>query len=236
MVTDIHSHILPAIDDGSSSLAESLELLEMEARQGVTHVVATPHFYARYDRPEAFFAKRKAAEERLREQMERYPHLPKLSIGAEVLFFRGMSQSDVISGLTIGEKRCILLEMEEAPWQEYVFREVEGLIRDRGLTPIIAHVERYMFPFHSNKHIARLMEMPVLIQCNAGFFLDRRTRHKAMTMLSRHQIHLLGSDCHSVAHRPPRLGEAVDRINKELGPAAVEWICSNEKAVFADQM
>ena len=52
MVVDIHSHVLPGIDDGSKSLTESVALLKMEEEQGVTHVVATPHFYARYDRPE----------------------------------------------------------------------------------------------------------------------------------------------------------------------------------------
>ena len=73
MVTDFHSHILPGVDDGSSSLEQSLQMLRMEAEQGIRHVVATPHFYARYDAPETFLEKRSRAEALLREAMEKNP-------------------------------------------------------------------------------------------------------------------------------------------------------------------
>lgn len=96
MMTDMHSHVLPCVDDGSQSLAESIELLKKEAQQGVTHVVATPHFYARYDRPGAFFQRRNEALMMLREEIGKFTDLPSLSVGAEVRYFPGMSQSDVI--------------------------------------------------------------------------------------------------------------------------------------------
>ena len=96
-VTDFHSHILPGIDDGSASLQESIAMLKMEAEQGIRHVVATPHFYPRHDSPERFLSRRDDAEARLREEMEKYPWLPSLEIGAEVYFFRGISESDVLS-------------------------------------------------------------------------------------------------------------------------------------------
>ena len=53
-IVDCHSHILPGIDDGSKNLEESLELLRLSARQGVSHMMATPHFYPQYDAPERF--------------------------------------------------------------------------------------------------------------------------------------------------------------------------------------
>lgn len=231
MIADMHSHILPAIDDGSSCLEESIELLRLEAQQGVTHVVATPHFYARQDRLDRFLARRARAEEKLRREMEKFPGLPQLSIGAEVEFFSGMSQSDGISDLTIDGKSCILVEMEELPWTDAVFRELERLHRDRGLTPIIAHVERYLTPWR-NRHLDKLLEMPVLIQCNASFFLDRSTRSRAMRMLKNQQVHLLGSDCHNLAHRPPRLGSAVALIRQQLGQTPLERIESNQITIF----
>ena len=58
---DLHTHILPNVDDGSSSLEESLALLRMLASQGVTLTAATPHFYATSDTPEKFFRRREAA-------------------------------------------------------------------------------------------------------------------------------------------------------------------------------
>ena len=53
-IIDFHSHILPGIDDGSADPEESLELLRRSARQGIRKMVATPHFYPRYDSPEKF--------------------------------------------------------------------------------------------------------------------------------------------------------------------------------------
>ena len=117
-IVDFHSHILPGIDDGSASLEESIALLKMEAKQGIRHVVATPHFYPRYDDPEQFFIRRQEAEYLLRREMEIHPGLPELTVGAEVHFFPGMSHSDILSGLTIGGKECILIEMPGAPGQK----------------------------------------------------------------------------------------------------------------------
>ena len=68
-LVDFHSHILPGIDDGSKSLEMSIEMLRLEAEQGIGHVVATPHFYPQYDTPERFLERRAAAQNALREEL-----------------------------------------------------------------------------------------------------------------------------------------------------------------------
>ena len=83
-IIDFHSHILPGIDDGSQSVEESIALLRKEAEQGVTQVIATPHFYPRYDAPEQFLKRRSEAEAALREEMSKHSGLPQLFVGAEV--------------------------------------------------------------------------------------------------------------------------------------------------------
>ena len=70
-VTDFHSHILPGVDDGSISVDESIAMLQMEARQGIRRVIATPHFYPQHDNLEKFLNRRAASEMRLREELER---------------------------------------------------------------------------------------------------------------------------------------------------------------------
>ena len=115
MVTDFHSHILPGIDDGSRSVEESIRLLRLEAEQGIRHVVATPHFYARHDTPERFLKRRAESAALLREKMGMHPELPDVTLGAEVYYYPGISHSDAISELTIGSQRCILIEMPLAP-------------------------------------------------------------------------------------------------------------------------
>lgn len=230
-ITDFHSHVLPGVDDGSRSLKESLALLRMEAEQGVSHVVATPHFYPRYDSPADFLARRHEAKIRLMEAMEDHPELPRLTIGAEVHYFSGISESDILQRLTIGEKRCILIEMPSVPWTNVMYRELEGISEKQGLIPVIAHVDRYISPFRSYGIPERLAELPVLVQANASFFLRPSTRRMAIRMLKRDQIHLLGSDCHNLTDRQPNLGDAVSRIRKSLGQ---EWIMRiNENECYA---
>ena len=118
---DFHSHILPGVDDGSKSVEESLELLRMEAQQGIRHVLATPHFYASHDTPERFLKRRAAAWEKLRAAMANEPGLPEVTLGAEVYYFNGISDSDVLKELTIGKKRFILIEMPLPPWTDRMY-------------------------------------------------------------------------------------------------------------------
>lgn len=199
-------------------------MLRLSAEQGVRHMVATPHFYPRYDSPEAFLRKREEAERILREAMAERPDLPEISIGAEVYFFSGISDSELIKALTIEGKRCILIEMPQSPWKENHYRELEGIYTKHGITPIVAHVDRYIRPFHTYGIPERLEELPVLVQANASFFLQNATRGMALRMLKKGRIHLLGSDCHNMRSRRPNLDEAVGCIEQKLGKKAVDYL------------
>lgn len=223
-VIDFHSHILPGIDDGSHSVEESIVMLRMEAEQGIHHVVATPHFYPQHDNPESFLKRRAEAERILREEMQKHAGLPELSVGAEVYFFDGISDSDAISELTIDRKRCILLEMPPLPWTNTMYREMEGLYSKQGLLPIIAHLDRYIGRFRTHGIPDRLEQLPVLVQANAEFFLKKSTASMALRMLKKNKIHLLGSDCHNLSSRSPNLGEALDLIERRLGEEVFQAI------------
>lgn len=234
-IVDFHTHILPQIDDGSSSLAESLKMLKMEARQGIGHVIATPHFYARYDDPKQFLINRKKAELRLRKVMERYDGLPEVTVGAEVHFFSGMSHSSLLPYLTIGKKRCILIEMPDSPWTDTMYRELENISVRLGLVPIVAHVDRYIAPFRTYHIPERLEELPVLVQSNASFFLRNSTRSMALRMLRKNQIQLLGSDCHNLTTRQPNLADAVEVIRHRLGAEPLDRIRHYQDEVLMDE-
>lgn len=233
-IVDFHSHILPGIDDGSPSVEASIEMLRMEARQGIRHVVATPHFYANHDSPARFLARRNEAEARLREAMEAVPDLPTISIGAEVHFFSGISESDILSELTIDKKSSMLLEMPHTPWTEKMYREMEEIYIRQGITPIIAHVDRYIRPLKTYGIPKRLEALPVLVQANANFFLRTSTRGMALKMLKANRIHLLGSDCHNLTTRQPNLGPAVQRIEQSLGSNWIEQISACQDMILFD--
>lgn len=232
---DFHSHILPGVDDGSKSVEESLEMLRAMAQQGITHVVATPHFYPQQDTPECFLKRRAEAEAALREAMAGEKDLPELSIGAEVYYFRGISDSEAIKALAVDKKRCILIEMPGLPWTEIMYRELENLYVKRGLIPVIAHLDRYIGPFRTHGIPKRLAALPVLVQANADFFLDRSTSAMALRMLKKGRIQLLGSDCHNMKSRKPNLGEALALIQRKLGQDAIAAIRENARIAMAEE-
>ena len=232
MIVDMHSHVLANVDDGSSSLAESVAMLRLEAQQNISRVVATPHFYARHDTPERFLRRREEAYRKLAEELKNHPGCPEVKLGAEVYFFSGMSHVDSLKLLTIDGKRCILLEMPQPPWTDKMYREIAEIREKLDIIPVIAHVDRYIGRFRTFGIPEKLEELPVLVQANARFFLQRSTRGMAMRMLQKNQIHLLGSDCHNLEERKPRLGEALSVIEAGLGAAALEQIRDYQDLVF----
>ena len=231
--TDFHSHILPGIDDGSRSVTESLEMLRLEAEHGISTVVATPHFYAHRDNLERFLKRRERAEELLRSELSGHPDLPEIVVGAEVHYFSGIGDSDLISSLRIGSTKYILIEMPKSPWTEEMYLAFLKIYDRIGIIPIVAHVDRYITRFRTYGIPKRLAELPVLVQANAEFFLNKGTSSMAMRMLKAGNIHLLGSDCHNLHSRKPNLGEALERIEDRLGPEMLHRIAENEQKVLS---
>jgi protein-tyrosine phosphatase len=110
-----------------------------------------------------------------------------------------------------------MLEMPAMPWTESMYREIAAIHQRYGITPIIAHIDRYIGPFRTHGVLKRLEQLPVLIQANGSFFLQSGTARMAMRMLRKKQVHLLGSDCHNIKTRPPEIGKAYGNIKKHFG-------------------
>ncbi len=113
-----------------------------------------------------------------------------------------------------------------------MYRELENIWCRRQITPVIAHIDRYIRPFRTFGIPERLAELPVLVQANAGLFLDGRTRRLALRLLREDQIQLLGSDCHNLDTRPPRLGAAIQLIEKRLGEQPLNRIQEYQEDVL----
>lgn len=224
-MTDIHSHILPGMDDGSRSTEESLAMLAASAAQGVRAIAATPHFYAMENSPEEFLARREAAEARLLSRWE--SGLPRIRVGAEVGYFEGMSRSKALEALRIQNTELLLLEMPFTQWSKRQLSEVRDVAGRPGVTVVLAHIERYWKLERPGVWDA-LLEVGVRFQCNAECFLHWRTRGRALRLLRQGRIHLLGSDCHNMEWRPPRLGEAAARLEE----ADLARLAESERALL----
>lgn len=222
LIIDFHAHILPGIDDGARDVETSLEMLRRSREQGVDTIVATSHFYASRDRVERFIEKRSGAFEALRTQLP--PDAPRIVLGAEVAFFRGISTAEQIEALRIEGTPSMLLEMPFGPWTQQDVDEVSDLIQKRGFSIILAHLERYIPMWENRDGIRRLIDMPLNVQINAEGLLDWRERGKLVKMFKNGQAHLLGSDCHSLHRRPPNLGQGRDVLKRKLGEQALDAI------------
>jgi protein-tyrosine phosphatase len=229
---DFHSHILPNMDDGSQSVAESVAMLQEMAAQGVKQVVATPHFYPRKESVVRFLERREAAWAALREETAKYADLPEVRLGAEVFYYTGISDSPDLEKLALEDTKYLLVEMPDGQWTPRMYRELEKIALLQGLTPIVAHVDRYIRPFRTKGIPETLAQLPVLVQANGAFFLDKWTSSLAMKLLRKGQIHLLGSDAHNLDSRSPNLGAAAEVIRKKLGEEVLEMLALNGREVL----
>ena len=234
MIIDFHSHILPGVDHGSQSVEESLQMLRLLWQQGVEAVVATPHFYGDEEYPEEFLKRRKAGAKALLEAVDKLAgeELPHIFVGAEVAYYRGMSQSKVLKDLAIEGTKAVMIEMPMGKWTSSMYDELEQIYSQQGLIPIVAHVDRYLTPLRDFGIPDKLAELPVVVQANASFFLKKNMVKKAKKLLAGDLIHVLGSDTHNLDDRAPNMGPALDVINESLGPDAIERIESWQKQII----
>lgn len=216
---DWHNHILPEMDDGSRSTAESISMLDIQVSQGVHTVVATPHFYANDESVNAFLERRKKAYEELLSKSAT-PSL-KIILGAEVRYYQGISRLDELKLLRIEGSKLLLLEMPQSAWTEYMIRELLELSGKNSIKIVLAHVERYL-TLQNQVTWKRISESGILMQANSDFFTSLTTKRRALSLLKEGNIHFIGSDCHNLTSRPPNICKAFDVIRRKFGNDYVE--------------
>lgn len=206
---DFHCHILPNVDDGAGSVQESLAMLRQSFLQGVNLMVSTSHFYPDETYPAEFLRRRNSSFRRLREAMLMSPEVyPKIVLGAEVLYFPGISQAEEIASLRIGASLSILIEPPMVPWSDAMLDEIAQLKDNFHCVPVIAHVDRYINHLKDETLMDRVRERNMVVQVNASYFLNHKTVKAAVQHLKNGDIQLIGSDCHNLDSRAPNLGLA----------------------------
>lgn len=222
---DFHTHILPGIDDGSRDIDMTEKMLRMEQAMGVSHIYATPHFYAHRRSVEFFLERRNKALEKVNSMLlKKDESLPRITAGAEVYYFTGMGRADHIEKLCIEGTDLLLLELPFTQWHSDIAKDIKEIMERRGLRIILAHLERYE-AFQKDKSAwNRIIEMPLTIQLNcedivdSGSLFKRNHRHKlCFDLLESHDNIIIGSDCHDLSDRKPNIDEARVMIKKKAG-------------------
>ncbi|MBQ2890761.1 MAG: capsular polysaccharide biosynthesis protein [Clostridia bacterium] len=216
-MVDFHTHILPGIDDGSANTTVSIEMLKQLKKQGVDRVVATPHFYMSSGSIEKFLeCRNRVAIEVIEAARKEAEPLPKIALGAEVLMYPGIGGMEELSKLCIEGTRYMLLEMPFVEWSNITYTTVDKICA-MGITPIIAHFERYINVQEDRGFLYELIDMGCLIQTNAEYVNSVKTSRKALKHISEGHVHIIGSDCHNLTDRKPNIGKAYEKIEKKLG-------------------
>jgi len=220
---DIHLHILPGIDDGPTTLQESLALADVLVREGIHAAVATPHYNDE-------FVPLPAAEiqERVYElQLELDHHDIPLRIfpGHEALIRPGLVE-DIQAGrlATLNGSRYLLLEL----WNDTWLPETEQVIfelRAFGITPILAHPERYRVFQRGLERLASLLRQGVLVQITASSLAGmqgRTAQRTAETLLKWGLVHCIASDAHGLHRRPPAIVQGLRKAVLVIGQVKTE--------------
>lgn len=226
-MVDIHTHILPGMDDGAATAAVSIEMLKRQAEQGVKTVVLTPHFYREREEMERFLARRDRAMVRLQEALGALPQqereaLPELVLGAEVAWRPNMKHMEDLERLCIGQTKYLLLELPNGKWTDEVVNSIYNIL-NQGITPVLAHLERY-FQIWRRSKVEDVLSIGVPFQISAGSLSRPFTGCKLVRIMAREQNAILGSDCHNSTSRPPNMAAGVEQLKKKLDDKTVERI------------
>ncbi len=226
MIVDIHAHILPHVDDGAKNIEESLALLDMMKAQGITTVIATPHFYAAYDTAEDFENRITAAHHELL-AATKGKKLPSIILGSEVLYYRYIGNSESIHKFCLNHADVLLLELSDNLIDDGLFEDLRLLIYDRHITPIIAHIERYHRAPYYKKLIRFVMENGLPAQINASSLFIRSEARIVQKLLKQEIVTYLATDTHSVDWRPPMMAAALKQIVEKFGQEQADTLIQN---------
>jgi protein-tyrosine phosphatase len=233
-LADIHCHLMPYVDDGAYDRDECLELLKMEAAQGVRTICLTPHLRAdMFESTDEMILEHFAMVRELVQEAE----LPLKLYHSREYHFDRVFRKRLASGQLrpLGEGNYLLVEFNGRHSAEEMLEAV-AMVRSAGWQPLIAHVERYT-PVHQDWTFAdALMRSGACLQINAGSVLGReglRQRLLCKKLLQKGLVHVIGSDAHDASVRKPELDACAQVLEKKYGRSlARELLCTNPLAIL----
>ena len=231
-MTDLHSHILPGVDDGAQTVEDSLALIRRQLEQGVSEIALTPHFNAERTTVAEFAQRRAQAFDRLQKAVQEQGLDVKLKLGAEVFFSSDLLELD-LEPLLLQDTPYLLVEFSPTfypTWAKDIFYNL-GL---QGITPLLAHVERYPYMLSDPSRLFDLVNAGAVTQVNASSIMRAGSRQTMIQKFLRWQlIHVLSTDTHSVDKRPPLIGPAMQKVESWQGAETVRYLRQNAADVFA---
>lgn len=233
---DLHSHILPGVDDGAETIEEAVAIAREAERQGIRGIVATPHYLE-----EGFQLSPEETDKRVKE-LQHFLKNEGISItvypGAEVFITPDLGKS-VSGGFipTLNHSKYILIELPFNTLPGYTDEVLYDLLV-MGYTPIIAHPERYIYIHKDPNILYNWIQNGIYAQLNAGSLIGNygnRIKKNAEVLIKHNLLHLIGSDVHSNNRRRECLEEGYIKL-KEISSHAEEILMNNERVIKNQQL
>lgn len=236
---DIHSHIIPGIDDGSEDINMTLEMLRNAEADGTKTIVATPHFCRGYGEEEYSKVREKVQE--LNKKCKEIGISIEIKHGQEVYYSEGMIQDykDGIIG-TINDTKYMLFEFPMTKLDNDIFDIIYEL-QVMGINLILAHPERYKFIIDNPSVINKFIDEGILFQMNAGSIcgdFGKTVKKTAEVLLKNGVYNFIGSDAHNNRRRVTGIkkgiveAEKINQIYKYHFNESAEMLLNNEDVIF----
>ena len=217
-IVDIHSHVLPGLDDGAKNLSESLSMLRLAVSEGISDMIVTPHFHT------GRFA---AAPGKIRQKLqlvqdaadrERIP--VRLYLGSEIYYF-----DEILSALweerlcTMNGTHCVLLEFSPSVLFQTVQNAMDRVIGE-GYQPVLAHAERYACLLKNADDAVFLRSMGVQLQVNASSVTGKNgleAKRFVHRLMKYEAVDYIGTDAHGSVHRTPEIARCREMVERKYG-------------------
>lgn len=228
---DIHSHIIPNVDDGSPNDQTTLSMLQRAYNDNVKNIILTPH----YNEKRHLTVNVKEHIEHMNELAKKIASDLNLYYGNEIYFTSNtirLLQDNKVA--TLANSDYVLIEFSFMT----DYKKIESATREllyNGFLPIIAHPERYLCLNKDIDRIESLKNLSAKIQINADSLLNGKFRTKRFIkkLISYDWVDFIASDCHDIAVRPPDIGKCVEYLNKKFGESITEKLLySNPQCII----
>lgn len=233
-ITDIHSHLLPGLDDGASSMDESLRMCELYVAQGVATVVATPHmgdprFAVTPDDVREGVQELSSACRRRGLELE---ILPGGDVRLEPELLSALDKGELLTLADTGKYLLLELPLQTAPRIEaFIFQ-----LSVRGITPVLSHPERNMELWRKPHRLAEFVTQGCLVQITAESLLGgfgAVVRQAGERFLRAGLVHVVASDAHSARGRAPELRRTAEVLTSMMGEEKAREVLQSNPADIA---
>lgn len=235
--TDIHSHILPGVDDGSKDMEMSIRMLHIAEKNGIGQIILTPHNKPMHKniRPEEL----REAVKKLQQAAGNAGLSIELYPGSELYYRSGiLKELELGKACTMADSSYVLVEFGPMDEFDYIRNGIYQIMTN-GFYVILAHAERYRSVCSDIEHVYDLVNMGCYIQLNAESIMGKagnEAKHFTRQLLKCRLAHFVATDCHSDNKRSPVLADCAKYIEKKCGEEyRRRLLTENPACILADK-